>query len=138
MREAKSYSIVDHALLHGGHLGRLSHAAMALYLFLVVVGDREGRSFYSDASVGALLRLAVADARSELLRAGLIRYRRPFWWVESLTRARLQASPPHPWVPAPIRRPEDQDRLPRPSSVPIRGSIPEALRDLIRTLEEKR
>ena len=46
MRWAKSYSIVDHGLLHGGYFHRLSHEAPSLYLFLVVVGDRDGKSYY--------------------------------------------------------------------------------------------
>jgi hypothetical protein len=87
MRWAKSYSIVDHQLLHGGYLQRLSHAALALYLFLVVVGDRGGRSFYSEASVMEILRLsqeALASARLQLIAEGLIEYRRPYWWVKTL------------------------------------------------------
>lgn len=133
MREAKSYSIVDHALLHGGYMGRLSHAALALYLFLVVVGDREGRSFYSAASVGAILRLcgpALADARQELVSAGLVRYQRPYWWVESITHARSPMPSPRPCASAPVRPT-------CPSPTPVRGIIPKALRDLIRSLEEK-
>jgi len=51
MRQAKSYSIIDHYLLHGGYLHRLSHEAMVLYLFLALVGDKSGRSFYADATI---------------------------------------------------------------------------------------
>lgn len=145
MREARSYSIVDHRLLHGGYLGRLSHTALALYLFLVVVGDREGRSFYSDASAGAILRLsgpALADARQELIASALIRYRRPYWWVESLTHARSLVSAPRPCVSVPVSHREDlpadrQSRLPCQAPMPIRGIVPKALRDIIRSLEEK-
>lgn len=145
MREAKSYSIVDHALLHGGFLGKLPHAALALYLFLVVVGDREGRSFYSDASVGAILRLfgqALDDARRGLISAGLVRYRRPYWWVEGLTRAGSPAPPARQIEPAIAWCAGDssagrQDRIPRLSLAPARGIVPEALRALIRTLEAR-
>ena len=89
MRCARSYSIVDHALYHGGYLHRLSHEAMALYLFLVVVGDRDGRSFYGEATLGEILRLgpaALAAARAALLREGLIKFRKPYWSVRSLSR----------------------------------------------------
>lgn len=89
MRSARSYSIVDHELYHGGYLHRLSHEAMALYLFLVVVGDREGRSFCGEATLGQILRLdlgALTAARSVLLAEGLIDFRRPYWWVKSLSR----------------------------------------------------
>lgn len=145
MREARSYSIVDHKLLHGGYMRRLSHAALALYLFLVVVGDREGRSFYSDASAGAILRLcgpALANARQELISAGLVRYQRPYWWVESITHARSPVPAPLPCVSVPVSHRGDlpvgrQDRPPCQAPMPIRGIVPEALRDLIRSLEEK-
>ena len=72
-RWAKSYSIVDHKLLHGGYLQRLSHQALAVYLFYVVVGDRNGKSFYAPASIQQILRLSggeFCDAQSQLKRCG--------------------------------------------------------------------
>jgi hypothetical protein len=89
MRSARSYSIVDHELYHGGYLHRLSHEAMALYLFLVVVGDRDGRSFYGETALREILRLetaAFAAARSALESERLIDFRKPYWWVRSLSR----------------------------------------------------
>jgi hypothetical protein len=50
MRWAKSYSIIDHQIFHGGYLSRLSHESMVLFLLLVVAGDWQGRSFYSEWS----------------------------------------------------------------------------------------
>ena len=90
-RWAKSYSIVDHGLLHGGHLHRLSHQAMALYLFLVVVGDPEGRSFYAEQTIVDILRLTPPEWRyslKELIESNLIEYRRPYFWVKNLTTCR--------------------------------------------------
>ena len=87
MRWAKSYSIIDHEILHGGYLHRLSHEAMILYLFLVVVGDREGRSFYADATIMEILRLSnrqLTNARMQLTKEGLIDYRRPYWFVKTI------------------------------------------------------
>lgn len=87
MRWARSYSIVDHELLHKGYLHRLSHEAMVLYLFLVLVGDREGRSFYGDTTIMKILRLdeqQINSACQELLEEGLIEYRRPYWWVKNI------------------------------------------------------
>jgi hypothetical protein len=87
MRRAKSYSIVDHALLHGGYLRRLSHESLILYLFLVVVGDREGRSFYREETIQEILRLTdrqLISARAQLTGEGLIEYRRPYWWVSTI------------------------------------------------------
>jgi hypothetical protein len=44
-------------------------------------------SYYSDGAAGALLRLEagkIREARGELMQAGLIAYRRPFYQVLSL------------------------------------------------------
>jgi hypothetical protein len=131
MREARSYSMVDHELLHGGYLARLTHRAMALYLLLVVVGDREGRSFYSDSSLIALLRLETPElhrAREELVREGLVRYRRPYSWVQSLTKAK---APPVPR--ACLEQPNRREAKLQP--LPIRGLVPEGLKSLLRSLE---
>jgi hypothetical protein len=68
MRWARSYSIIDHQILPGRYLHRLSHESMILYLFLVVVGDRQGRSFYPDRSITEILRLSgpkLAQARED-------------------------------------------------------------------------
>ena len=94
MRWARSYSIVDHQVLHGGYLNRLSHEAMVLYLFLVVVGDREGRSYYSDRSVTEILRVSAPGlerARKELIAEGLIHYQRPYWKVKNIPQRRSHA-----------------------------------------------
>ena len=88
MRWARSYSIVDHQLLHGGYCRRLSHQALTLYLFVVVVGDSQGKSFYADPTIGRILRLSDADlalARNALIQEGLITYHKPYWWVNNLS-----------------------------------------------------
>ena len=64
---------------------------MILYLFLVVVGDRQGRSFYSDRSITAILRLSgpkLNHAREELISEGLLSYRRPYWEVKNIPQRR--------------------------------------------------
>lgn len=90
-RQAKSYSIVDHELLHGGYLGRLSHKALVLYLFLIVVGDCEGKSYYSMYSVENILRMELFEicrAKDVLIVEQLINYQKPYWQVLSLTYAK--------------------------------------------------
>ena len=72
------------------HLDRCSHAAAALYLFLVCVADREGLSYYSDETLAAKLRLETGlleQARSELIRNDLVAWRRPMYQVLSLEPA---------------------------------------------------
>src|SRR4030042_995480 len=91
MRWARSYSIIDHQILHGRYLHRLSHESMILYLFLVVVGDRQGRSFYSDRSIMEILRLSAPKlnhAREELISEALVSYKRPYWEVKNIPQRR--------------------------------------------------
>jgi hypothetical protein len=91
MRWARSYSIIDHQILHGRYLHRLSHESMVLYLFLVVVGDRQGRSFYSDRSIMEILRLngpKLHHAREQLISEALASYKRPYWEVKNIPQRR--------------------------------------------------
>jgi len=130
MRQARSYSIVDHALLHGGFLARLSHQTLVLYLFLVVVGDREGRSFYKDASICSILRLSASElcrARDELVASGLIDFRSPSTWVKSLSQRKTLATTSLP-SPSPAQRSSDD-------LVPLRGVVPKGLVSLLQSLE---
>jgi hypothetical protein len=59
-----------------------------LYLFLAAVSDQLGLSFYSDATVAALLGCdarTVEQARQELIAHDLVAYRYPLSQVLSLT-----------------------------------------------------
>jgi len=69
---------------------RLTHEAIVLYFFLAAVSDKDGLSFYSDASIAVRLRMteaAVVAARDELVREDLVVYRVPLVQVLSLPRA---------------------------------------------------
>ena len=119
MRRARSYSIVDHQLLHAGHLSRLSHEALALYLFFVVVGDRDGRSFYSSGKVCELLRLnqqQYLSARLELLKSQLIAERGSYTWVRDLSGGN-----------------HEQGRINEPDKIPSRDRTSEHAPDRRRT-----
>ena len=52
------FSWVDHQLIRRRLLCGADCAAWALYLFLVTVGDEQGLSYYSDASVCSHLNLS--------------------------------------------------------------------------------
>lgn len=59
-----------------------------MYLFLVIVGDRSGMSYYSDRAVSERVNLSnVATAREELINADLIAYTRPLYQVLSLPKS---------------------------------------------------
>jgi hypothetical protein len=69
---------------------RLTHEAIVLYFFLAAVSDKDGLSFYSDASIAVRLRMTeavVVAARDELVREDLVAYRAPLVQVLSLPRA---------------------------------------------------
>jgi hypothetical protein len=86
-RVPRQFSWIDHRLVQDGHLGRCSHRALALYLFLVTVGDAEGLSYYAERTLCARLNLsaeALREARSELVRAGLVAYAPPLYQVLDL------------------------------------------------------
>ena len=88
------FSWIDQRLVREHHIERLSHAAAALYLFLLTVADAQGLSFYSERSIGRYLAMAadgLDHARKELLRADLIAYRKPLYQVLSLDAAALGA-----------------------------------------------
>jgi len=58
-----------------------------LYLFLVVVADAQGLSYYSDPTLMQRLRmdgLTLAQARMSLIQADLIAWRKPIYQVLSL------------------------------------------------------
>jgi hypothetical protein len=81
------FSWIDQALVRDRYLQSCDHAALALYLILVVVGDADGLSYYSDTSLKRLLRLEQAQflgARQQLCQAGLIMHQEPLYQVLSL------------------------------------------------------
>ena len=86
-RVPRQFSWVDQRLVSERHVERCSAAAWGLYLFLVVVGDQRGLSYYTDSSICRLLSIAPGDVeglRAELEAAGMILYRRPLYQVLSL------------------------------------------------------
>jgi len=69
---------------------------LALYLFLVTVGDQQGLSYYSDRSLSPRLSMdstVLVRARNELIRAKLIAYRKPFCQVLSLEPIKAVRAP---------------------------------------------
>lgn len=86
----EQFSWIDHRLVRDRHIADKSAEALALYLFLLTVADGQGLSYYSDAGIGKLLPLdgtALARARQELIRAGLIAYEKPLYQVLSLDQS---------------------------------------------------
>ena len=67
--------------------GENPHQAAALYLFLVIVGDSKGLSYYSDVSLMRRLGMSAPmldAARRELVGTGLVCFEKPLYQVLSL------------------------------------------------------
>ena len=91
-RIPEHFSWIDHRLIRDGYVLRCQTEELALYLFLVTVGDAEGLSFYSDSSLCKQLTLALTtlrQARQALLNIGLIAYEKPLYQVLDLDRKSL-------------------------------------------------
>ena len=56
------FSFVPHRFITGGFLGALGQKELLLYLFLVLVADRYGLSFYGYDRICSLLELSLAGA----------------------------------------------------------------------------
>ena len=89
----RHFSWIDHRLVRDRHIENCSHAAAALYLFLVTVGDAKGLSYYGDKSILKHLCMdqsVLQDARANLINIGLIAWQRPLYQVLSLDRAQRE------------------------------------------------
>jgi hypothetical protein len=89
-RVPAQFSWIDQRLVREGYIRRCGHAALALYLFLLTVADREGLSYYASRTIARHLstdEAGLAAARAELVRAGLIEFRAPLYQVLSLDPA---------------------------------------------------
>lgn len=81
-RLPRRYGIIDQRIVSEGYLKRLTAEAVSLYVFLCVVADRSGRSWYSDGRLVKSVRLAsLADARRCLVETKLISWDPPVYTV---------------------------------------------------------
>jgi hypothetical protein len=93
----KHFSWIDHRLVRDRHIENCSHAAAALYLFLVTVGDAKGLSYYGDKSITKRLSMdqsTLNKARADLIHTGLIAWQKPLYQVLSLERPQCEKQPP--------------------------------------------
>ena len=93
---AEGFSWVDRRFLRD-FASRLSGDAVFLYFFLAAVSDRQGLSFYNDATLAVRLRVreeAVVAAREELVVYDLVAYQAPLTQVLSLPRPRVERGGP--------------------------------------------
>lgn len=71
------FSFIPHRFLTDGFLASLSQRELLLYLFLVLVSDRYGLSYYAYDSICSLLQFTLDDyieARDDLIAKDLIAF----------------------------------------------------------------
>ena len=88
----EGFSWVDRRFLRD-FAPQLSGDAVFLYFFLAAVSDRQGLSFYNDATLAVRLRVreeAVVAARDELVTHDLIAFQTPLTQVLSLPPSRVE------------------------------------------------
>lgn len=95
-----SCALLEHRFIRHGFWTRLPHHTLLLYLFLVLVADRNGLSYYRFEKICALLQLALDDylsARNALIKKDLMAFDGPLLQVLSLpaTPVLEPASPRH-------------------------------------------
>jgi hypothetical protein len=96
-----TFGFIEHRFLKEGFFYTLTHHQLLLYLFLVLVADRNGLSFYSYDKMCTLLRITVDEfilARDGLIYKDLIAFDGRTFQLLSLPR--------HGPKPTPLKGPE--------------------------------
>lgn len=91
-----SFAWISHRFLRDGFFASLTHDELVLYLFLVLVGDRQGLSYYSFDKICALAGMDIDDyivARNALIEKDLIAFDGRLFQVLSLPAAVCSAPP---------------------------------------------
>ena len=92
-----SFAWIGHRFLRQGFWNSLSHNELLLYLFLVMVGDRQGISYYSFDKICSMTGLTTDDyilARNELIDKDLIAFDGYLFQVLSLPQNVKQTNAP--------------------------------------------
>lgn len=86
-RIAGSFAFIEHRFLRHGFFSVLTHHELLLYVFLVLVADRNGLSYYSYDKICTLLKITLDDyiiARDGLIEKDLIAFNGYLFQVLSL------------------------------------------------------
>jgi len=84
---AGSFAFIEHRFLRDGFWSSLSHHELLLYVFLVLVADRSGLSYYSFDKICCLLQISIDEyivARNALIHKDLIAFDGHLFQVLSL------------------------------------------------------
>ena len=92
-----SFSWIDHRILTDGFLTSMTSPEILLYFFLVLVGDKNGVSFYSYDKICQLLKIELDDyiqARNLLMKRSLIACHEGRFQVLELPRQQIHINEP--------------------------------------------
>ena len=90
-----SFAFIEHRFLRDGFFASLDHHELLLYLFLIIVGDRNGVSFYGYDKICTLLRTSLDEhilARDSLIEKDLIAFNGKYFQVLSLPEKVIHSS----------------------------------------------
>ena len=90
-----SFAFIEHRFLRDGFWSSLSQSECLLYVFLVVVADRNGLSYYGYDKICTLLRFTLDDylvARNGLIEKDLIAFDGHLFQVLSLPNKPVRAA----------------------------------------------
>jgi hypothetical protein len=102
-----SFAFIEHRFLRDGFWASLDHHQLLLYLFLIIVADRHGLSYYSYDKICTLLRVCVDEyilARNALIDKDLIAFDGSLFQVLSLPERAVLSSP------APLKNQKDMEQ----------------------------
>jgi hypothetical protein len=91
-----TFAFIEHRFLRDGFWQSLSHYELLLYLFLVLVADRNGLSYYGYDKICSILRLSIdeyLEARNRLIDKDLLAFDGHLYQVLSLPDVPVQADP---------------------------------------------
>ena len=117
-----SFAFIEHRFLRDGFWESLTHRELLLYVFLVLVADRNGVSYYSYDKIYSLLRISMDEylnARNALIDKDLIAFDGYFFQVLSL---------PEKPVKQPLRLLKSQQQMERYDPATIRNLIGQSLK----------
>jgi hypothetical protein len=116
-----SFAFIEHRFLRDGFLETLTHHELLLYLFLVLVADRRGLSYYSYDKICTLLQVSVDEylcARDALIQKDLIAFDGYLYQVLALPQS------PTGQRASPLKTPKDMaERDPATIGQIVRGAL---------------
>jgi hypothetical protein len=114
-----SFAFIEHRFLHDGFWEHLSHRELLLYLFLLLVADRNGVSYYSYDKIYSLLRISMDEYLNALIDKDLIAFDGYHFQVLSL---------PEKPVNEPLRLLKSQQEMERCDPATIHNLIGQSLK----------